>query len=185
MLLTALSLLTSEAQAYSFYMAGYGPSISTNVLSLQIPPPDDGSIMNNYGRVVGVGGQYSAWLNKKLRANIDLGFNMGSNYRQSEISVGADQIVYNQRGINAYYGAGLGTGNNFSTDTPLYFIKGQAGFILRKKKTATDISIYAHWMNLTNMTIGAQATYLIGDFTPPNKGGKGKKKKGKKKQGKK
>ena len=58
---------------------------------------------------------------------------IGSDYRQSEISVGADQIVYNQRGINAYYGAAVGTGNNFSTDTPLYFIKGQAGFILRKK----------------------------------------------------
>ena len=35
MLLAALSLLTSEAQAYSFFMAGYGPTISTNVLSLQ------------------------------------------------------------------------------------------------------------------------------------------------------
>ena len=100
---------------------------------------------------------------------------MGSNYRQSEISVGADQIVYNQRGINAYYGATLGTGNNFSTDTPLYFIKGQAGFILRKEKQATDISLYGNWMDLTNLTIGVQASYLIGDFTPPNKGGKGKK----------
>ena len=175
MLLAALSLLTSEAQAYSFFMAGYGPTISTNVLSLQIPRPENGSIMNNYGRVVGVGLQYSAWVNKNFRANVDGTFNMGSNYRQSEISVGADQIVYNQRGINAYYGAALGTGNNFSTDTPLYFIKGQAGFILRKKKQATDISLYGNWMNLTNLTIGVQASYLIGDFTPPNKGGKGKK----------
>ena len=180
MLLTALMLLSSEAQAYSFFMSGYGPAINTNVITLQIPPPDNGNILNNAGRVIGIGGQYSAWLNKKMRANVDFGFNMGTNYRQSELSVGADQIVYNQRGINAYYGGGLGTGNNFSTDTPLYFIKGQAGFILREKSRATDISIYANWMNFTNLTIGAQATYLFGDFTPPNKGkGKGGNKKNK------
>ena len=176
MLLAALSLLSSEAQAYSFYMAGYGPAINTNVITLQIPPPEDGTILNNAGRVVGIGGQYSAWLNKKMRANVDVGFNMGTDYRQSEISVGADQIVYNQRGINAYYGAGLGTGNDFVEDKALYFIKGQAGFILRKKRSATDISVYGNWMNFNNLTIGVQATYLVGDFTPPNKGKGGKKK---------
>ena len=150
MLLAALSLFTSEAQAYSFYMVGYGPSLSTNVLSFQIPPPEDGSILNNYGRVVGVGGQWSAWLNKKTRANFDAGFNFGTDYRQSEISIGADQIVYSQRGIHGYYGAGVGTGNDFSTETALYFFRGQTGVILREKKQAWDISLYGNWMNFTN-----------------------------------
>ena len=41
-----------RSPSYSFFMVGYGPTISTNVL-LQILP--NGSIMNNYGRVVGLG----------------------------------------------------------------------------------------------------------------------------------
>ena len=41
--------------------------------------------MNNYGRVVGIGGQYMQ-VNKNLRANLD-GTLIGFNYRQSERSV--------------------------------------------------------------------------------------------------
>ena len=75
MLLAALSLFSSEAQAYSFFMVGYGPTISTNVLSLQISRPENGSIMNNYGELLVSVDSMVHGLIKIFRANVDGTFN--------------------------------------------------------------------------------------------------------------
>ena len=59
---------------------------------------------------------------------------------------------------------------------PLYFIKGQAGFILRKKKQATDVSLKDDYQ----LPLEVQASYLIGDLHLQTKVEKEKGKKGKK-----
>ena len=200
-----LTLFTNTAHAFKFYMAGYGPSVNTMLYPFAYPADSpvgsntDGQDLNKVGRDLGLGGQYTVWLNQyyrgTARANMHLGFG-DSNFRSFDWSVEADQILFRENGVNGYVGLGLGTGSLSLGEDPKtlnaqqVFAKGQAGVMLREKKKAYDFALYAK-MGLTPVEtlngneaqsglvyypiVGFQASILFGDFVPPNKGKKGKK----------
>ena len=205
-----MTLFSNTANAFQFYMAGYGPSVNTMLYPFAYPA--DSPVGNNtvgqgltkVGRDLGIGGQYTVWLNQNYRgtarANMQLGFGESS-FRAFDWSVEADQILFRENGINGYVGLGLGTGSLTLGEDPTtlraqqVFARGQAGVLLREKRKAYDFSLYAK-MGLTPVEtlndatvqsglvyypiVGFQASVLFGDFVPPKKGNKGKKGKGKK-----
>lgn len=177
LLLLASLTLSQAAEAGKLYMWGVGPYMGSNLLPGQYPltnpkvkdweeKQQDAEISQYAGEngylseeiFVPVRGDFQmgaramAYINKDFRIAMRMGGGFGSNYRNGQITVELDKMLFADNGFSAFFGGGIGGGRQtFKSDTDgaevksgMYIPRVQLGGQYKiNKKGAIELDVYA------------------------------------------